>query len=77
MTAAKIAISISTDVLELARKRVKAGRAKSLSAYISDAVEETLRRDQLTEVLDAMDEKHGPPGKAATAWAKRILTRSS
>ena len=77
MTAAKIAITISADVLKLAKKRVKAGRAKSLSAFVNDAVDEKLRRDELAELLDAMDAKHGPPSKVAEAWAKRVLARSS
>jgi hypothetical protein len=75
MTAAKIAITISEEVLELAKKRVKAGRAKSLSALVNDAVDEKLRRDELAALLDAMDVKHGPPGKAARTWAKRVLAR--
>jgi hypothetical protein len=77
MTAAKVAITVSADVLRLAKKRVKAGRAKSLSAFVNDAVDEKLRRDELTELLDALDAKHGPPSKAAKAWAKRVLARSS
>jgi hypothetical protein len=77
MTAAKVAITISADVLKLAKKRVKAGRAKSLSAFVNDAVDEKLRRDELSEVLDAMDAEHGAPNKAARAWAKRVLARSS
>jgi Arc/MetJ-type ribon-helix-helix transcriptional regulator len=77
MTAAKVAVTISTDVLELAKERVKAGRAKSLSALVNEAVDEKLRRDELTELLDAMDSKHGPPSKAARSWAKRVLAQSS
>jgi Arc/MetJ-type ribon-helix-helix transcriptional regulator len=77
MNAAKIAVSISADVLKLARRRVRAGGSKSLSAFVNDAVDEKLRRDELTELLDALDAKHGPPSKAARAWATRVLARSS
>ena len=77
MTASKVAVTISTEVLELAKKRVKAGRAKSLSALVTEAVDEKLRRDQLAEILDAMNAKLGAPSKAAKAWAKRVLARSS
>jgi hypothetical protein len=77
MTAAKVAVTISADVLKLAKRRVKSGRAKSLSALVNDAVDEKLRRDELADILDAMDAEHGPPSKAAKAWAKRILARSS
>ena len=75
MTMAKVALTIPTDVLSLAKKKVRAGRAKSLSAFVSDALDEKLRRDELTEILDSMDAQHGKPGKAARAWARRVLER--
>jgi hypothetical protein len=65
------------EVLRLAKKEVAAGRAKSLSSFVSEAVDEKLRRDELAAILDAMDLEHGKPRKAATAWAKRVLRRSS
>jgi hypothetical protein len=77
MTKAKIALTIPADVLVLAKKEVKAGRAKSLSAFISEAVDEKVRRAELTSILDAMDEEYGPPNRVAQAWAKRVLRRSS
>ena len=77
MTKAKIALTIPADVLVLAKKEVRAGRAKSLSAFISEAVDEKVRRHELTSILDAMDAEHGPPNKAARAWAKRVLRPSS
>lgn len=76
MTAAKIAVAIPRDVLDLAKKEVKRGRAKSLSAYISEAVDEKLRRDELERLLDAMDAEYGPPGKKAGAWARRVTKRA-
>jgi hypothetical protein len=77
MTVAKVAVTIPVDVLRLARKEVGAGRAKSLSAFISQAVDEKLRRDELVAILDAMDVEHGKPGKAARAWARSVLRPSS
>ena len=77
MHSAKIAISLPADVLRLAKKEVAAGRAKSLSSFVAEAVDEKLARDELTAILQAMDIEHGAPGKAATAWAKRILERRS
>jgi hypothetical protein len=77
MTAAKVAITIPVDVLRLAQKEVGAGRAKSLSAFVSQAVDEKLRRDELIEILDTMDAEHGRPGKSARAWARRVLRPSS
>jgi Arc/MetJ-type ribon-helix-helix transcriptional regulator len=77
MNSAKVALSIPAEVLRLARKEVAAGRAKSLSSFVSEAVDEKLRRRELTAILDAMDAEHGKPTKAATTWAKRVLKRSS
>jgi hypothetical protein len=77
MNSAKVALSMPADVLRLAKQEVAAGRAKSLSSFVSEAVDEKLRRDELSAILDAMDAEHGKPTKAATAWAKRILKRSS
>ena len=77
MTSAKIALSMPADVLRLAKKEVAAGRAKSLSSFVTEAVDEKLRRDELTAILDAMDAEHGAPNKAARVWAKRVLNRRS
>ncbi|MET0592021.1 MAG: hypothetical protein ABW133_04930 [Polyangiaceae bacterium] len=77
MTKSKVALTIPGDVLLLARREVKAGRAKSLSAFVSEAVDEKVRRDELSTILDAMDAEHGEPGKNARAWAKKVLRRSS
>ncbi|HEY2406056.1 MAG TPA: hypothetical protein VGI10_08635 [Polyangiaceae bacterium] len=77
MTAAKVAVTIPAEVLKLAKRQVKAGHAKSLSALVSAAVGEKLLRNELREILDRMDAEHGKPNRAAEAWAKRVLKRSS
>ncbi|HEY3820639.1 MAG TPA: hypothetical protein VGL81_25910 [Polyangiaceae bacterium] len=76
MNTAKVAVAIPKAVLALAKKEVREGRAKSLSAYVSDAIDQRLRRDELERLLDRMDAEHGPPGKRAKAWAKRVLARA-
>lgn len=75
MSTAKVAVSIPKEVLERAKTEVATGRAKNLSALIAEALDERLRRDELDSILDAMDAEHGPPSKAAKAWAKRVLGR--
>jgi Arc/MetJ-type ribon-helix-helix transcriptional regulator len=77
MTTTKVAVSISPPLLAHAKKEVAAGRAKSLSSFVSEAVDEKLRRDDLAAILDAMDAEHGRPNQAAKAWAKKVLKRSS
>jgi hypothetical protein len=73
MNSAKVALSIPADLLEQAKTEVAAGRAKNLSVFVSEALGQKLRRDELNTILDAMDAEHGPPKKAARAWAKRVL----
>ena len=77
MAAAKIALSVPVEVLRLAKKEVRAGHAKSLSAFVSEAIDEKLRRAELTEILDKMDTQYGQPNQKAKVWAKRVLKRSS
>ena len=76
MTTAKVAISIPKGTLKLAKDEVKAGRAKSLSALVTEAVDEKVSRNQLAEILDAMDTEYGKPNRAAQKWAKRVLKQS-
>ena len=76
MTAAKVAVTIPADVLELARQQVKAGRAKSLSALMTEALDEKVSRNELSESLDAMDREFGKRSKAVESWAKRVIKRS-
>ena len=75
MTAIKIAVSVPERVLKRARAQVRAGKAKTLSSLVSEAVEEKVARDELADILDALDAEHGPVTKADKAWAKRILAR--
>jgi hypothetical protein len=44
---------------------------------VSEALEEKLDRDELSDVLDAMDAEYGRPSKAARQWARKVLSRSS
>jgi hypothetical protein len=73
MTSAKVALSIPAELLEQAKAEVAAGRAKNLSVFVSEALDQKLRRDELATILNAMDAEYGPPNRAAKAWAKRVL----
>jgi Arc/MetJ-type ribon-helix-helix transcriptional regulator len=77
MTTTKVALSISSEAIARAKREVQSGRAKSLSAFVTEALEEKLERDDLAEILDAMDAEQGPPGKKARQWARRVLSPSS
>jgi hypothetical protein len=75
MTTTKVALSISAKAIARAKKEVLSGRAKSLSAFVSEALEEKLHRDELSDVLDAMDAEHGRPSARASKWARKVLSR--
>ena len=75
MTAVKIAVTVPEDVLRRAKSQIRAGKAKTLSALVSEAVEEKVARNELADILDAMDAESGRPAKGARAWAKRLLKR--
>ncbi len=76
MTMAKVALTIPKDSLMQAKKEVATGRAKSLSSFVSEALDEKLQRGALTAILDAMDAEYGKPNAGERAWAKRVLKPS-
>jgi hypothetical protein len=69
MTSAKIAISIPREVLTAARRAVRAGRAKTLSAYISGVLAEHAQRDDLGRLLERLLAESGGPLTHAEAKA--------
>jgi Arc/MetJ-type ribon-helix-helix transcriptional regulator len=77
MTTAKVALSIPAEVLKKAKKQVARGRAKSLSAFVSEALDDKLQREELDVILDAMDRELGEPSKEAKRWARNVLRPSS
>lgn len=61
----KIAVSLPKHVVEGARRAVRSGRAKSVSAYVADALEEQVKLDDLSLLLDEMLAQSGGPLTAA------------
>lgn len=53
----KVSVSMPADLTEAVRRRAGAG---GFSRYVSDAVQQHVRRDLMTEFLDEMDAKYGP-----------------
>jgi hypothetical protein len=54
-------------VLRRAREQTRAGKAKTLSALVSEAVAEKVARDELLSIVDAMDVELRRAEKAAKA----------
>ena len=55
------------------RRGVAAGKARSVSAWVEDAIAAKAGKDELLELLDEMKEEHGPPSEEAYAWARMVL----
>ena len=74
MTTQKIAISVPQSTLTKARRAVKSGRASSLSAYVSQAIEQTAMLEDLDELLqELLNESGGPMTAAERRTADRVL----
>ncbi|MHB8511344.1 MAG: ribbon-helix-helix domain-containing protein [Actinomycetota bacterium] len=70
----KIAITLPPHLVKAAKKAVRAGEAPSVSAYVSQALEEKTKREDLAVLLDEMlAETGGPPTKKEQEWADRVL----
>ena len=68
----KLAISVPTPLALAVEGEVRAQNSPSVSAFISDAVEEKRERDRLQEALDEVWKKK-PITKGERAWADKIL----
>jgi len=71
----KIAVSLPKQVVDGARRAVRSGRAKSVSAYVADALEEKVKLDDLSLLLDEMlADSGGPLTTAERRAADRALS---
>jgi Arc/MetJ-type ribon-helix-helix transcriptional regulator len=72
-TTYKIAVSLPKQVAERARRAIKRGSAASMSAYVSTALEEKIKMDDLSTLLAEMLEESGG---ALTAAERRAADRA-
>lgn len=74
MTMAKIAVTVPRPLLAKARRAVREGRAESVSAYVTAALEEKTKLDDLRGMLDEMlDETGGAMTPRERREAERML----
>jgi antitoxin ParD1/3/4 len=74
MTKAKIAVTLPRPLLAKARRAVQEGRAESVSAYVTAALEEKAKLDDLKGMLDEMlTETGGPITPAERREAERMV----
>ncbi len=70
----KIAVSLPKPIAERARRAVRRGQAASVSAYVAAALEEKVKLDDLSTLLDEMlAESGGPLTAAERRAADRVL----
>ena len=75
MTRSKIAISLPKDQLARVHREIRAGRADSVSGYITRVLAEHDRRESLRVLLRDLVEQHGKPAAEDVKWAERALPR--
>lgn len=75
MTKAKIAISLPKQQLAKVHREVRAGRADSVSGYITKVLAEQEKRDSLRTLLRDLIHQHGRPAPEDIKWAERMLPR--
>ena len=73
MTKSKIAISLPKDQIARVHREVRAGRAGSVSGYITRVLAEEERRESLRELLRDLIEQHGNLAAKDIKWAERAL----
>jgi Arc/MetJ-type ribon-helix-helix transcriptional regulator len=61
MTKSKIAVTLPPELVERARRAVRKGVAASVSAYVTKALEERAKLDDLAAMLESMLEESGGP----------------
>jgi len=73
MTKSKIAISLPTDQLARVHQEIRAGRADSVSGYITRALQEQEKRESLRALLRDLTDQHGEPAGKDIEWAECAL----
>jgi Arc/MetJ-type ribon-helix-helix transcriptional regulator len=73
MTTTKIAITLPEEQLARVNRAVKAGRADSVSGYITRALVEQEREESLRSLVRDLIAQHGEPTQQEKLWAKRVL----
>ena len=73
MTKRKIAITVSEERLAEARQAVAEGRARSVSAYVEQALATHGDQRGLARYVEGLIATHGAPGAGDYAWADAQL----
>ena len=70
----KVAVSLPRSTYERAKRAVRRGRAASLSAYATAALDQKAMLDELDDLLDEMlDETGGPMTRSEEKQVDRLI----
>jgi hypothetical protein len=73
MPRSRVTVTVRPQVLAAAEEEVASGRATSLSAWVDQAMEEKIRREELAGLLAEMQAENGPASEQEDAWARQAL----
>lgn len=73
MATVKVTVTIPEEELALAQVAVERGAARSLSAYMTEALVERRRGQSLLELMTELRTEIGPATEEERAWARRAL----
>ena len=66
-------MTVPPAALEAAERDVSAGKAASVSAWVSEAMEAKARRESLKDLLAEIRTEIGPATREETEWARAVL----
>ncbi|MGO9788860.1 MAG: heme-binding protein [Solirubrobacteraceae bacterium] len=73
MQRSRVTVTVRPQILAAAEEEVAAGRAASLSAWVDQAMEEKVKREELAALLAEMRSENGPATDDEDTWARRVL----
>jgi hypothetical protein len=73
MSRSRVTVTVRPHVLAAAEDEVAAGRAASLSAWVDQAMEEKVHREELADLLAEMRAENGPATEEEDRWARQVL----
>jgi methanogenic corrinoid protein MtbC1 len=69
----RITITVDEEILREAEARVAAGEARSLSAWVAEAMGARAKREDLDELLAEIRAEIGPSSEEDKRWVREVL----
>ena len=73
MQTERVTVTVRRDVLAKAKRQVRHGKSKSVSAWVDSAMEEKARREDLAGLLAEMKAENGAASAKDEAWTRAVL----